>query len=231
MKMNKPSTFQLVLIAIIAIHSPSSILSFQQSITTTFSKRVTIKNQGIVVGTTTSLNVYEPKWKKKETLEKGGTASDVGLVGTVSVVFKQGNETKTTTAIVGQPLSDVASQAGQFIKYGCGKGECGTCESLCNGKWVRPCTSNVPADLQPGEELVITIKQTKNKAKSSGKFYSARSFVMGAYNNILGMVAFVKTRKYASKNWNERQEYEDLVAKKVAEKKKARADKVLEKTP
>jgi len=221
--MNKALPFQFLLFAIIAIYSPSSILSFQQSICTTFSNRI--------IGTTsTSLN-YEPKWKKKETLEKGETASDVGLVGTVPVVFKQGDETKTTMAIVGQPLSDVAAQAGQYIKYGCGKGECGTCESLCNGKWVRPCSTNVPADLQPGEELVITVKQTKNKSKSSGKFYSAKSFVMGAYNNILGMVGFVKTRKYASKNWKDRQDYESLIAQKVAEKKKARAKEVVEKSP
>lgn len=89
---------------------------------------------------------YEPKWVKQETLaeklvkEGVNTVSptDVGLVGTVPVVFKQGNVTKTTMAIVGQPLSEVATQAGQFIKYGCGKGECGTCESLCNGKFIRP---------------------------------------------------------------------------------------------
>ena len=224
--MNKPLAVQLFALAAIAIYSPSPILSFQQSICTSFSK--TINNQARF---RTSLD-YEPKWKKKQTLEKGEKAEDVGLVGTVPVVFKQGNDTKTTLAIVGQPLSDVAAQAGQYIKYGCGKGECGTCESLCNGKWVRPCSTTVPADLAPGEELVITIKQTKNKSKSSGKFYSAKSFVMGAYNNILGMVGFVKTRKYASKNWEERQDYESLIAKRVAEKKAARAkDKVLQDQP
>merc|ERR1711862_730589 len=187
--------------------------------------------------TTTSLKVatYEPKWKKKEALGKGDgtTATDVGLIGTVPVVFKQGNVTKTTMAMVGQPLSDVAAQAGQYIKYGCGKGECGTCESLCNGQWIRPCSTNVPDDLSPGQELIITVKQVKNKSKSSGKFYSVRSFIFGAYNNILGMVGFVKTRKYASKNWKERQDYESMIAQKVAEKKaaKKRAAVLQEKKP
>lgn len=171
---------------------------------------------------------YEPKWKKQETLAEklakegkfdGSSPADVGLVGSVPVVFKQGNATKTTMAIVGQPLSEVATQAGQYIKYGCGKGECGTCESLCNGKYIRPCTETVP---NTGEELVIVVKEVKNKSKSSGKFYSVRSFLFGFYNNILGMVGFVRTRKYAKRNWQERQEYEQnlkiLTAKKKAER-------------
>ena len=167
---------------------------------------------------------YEPQWKKKDTI--GGAdlnSKDKGLVGSVSVVFKQGNVTKTTMAIVGQPLSDVASQAGQFIKYGCGKGECGTCEALCNGKWIRPCINSVPADLAPGEDLVIQVKDIKSKTTSSGKFYSARSFIMGFYNNLLGMVGFVKTRKLAKKNWDDRQEYEELIRQRTLEKKRTKA--------
>ena len=69
---------------------------------------------------------YEPKWKKKETLADSGPPKDfkdIGIKGTINVVFQQGNETKSTMAFAGQPLRDVASQAGQFIKYGCGKGE------------------------------------------------------------------------------------------------------------
>jgi len=80
---------------------------------------------------------YEPKWKKKKTLaeEVGAAGTDgnfdrVGIKGDIPVVFKQGNSTKMTMATRGQPLRDVATQAGQFIKYGCGKGECGTCEAL-----------------------------------------------------------------------------------------------------
>jgi 2Fe-2S iron-sulfur cluster binding domain len=182
----------------------------------------------MVVKKDTGVKAYEPQWKKKETI--GGSDLDnkaKGLIGSVQVVFKEGNQTKTTMALVGQPLSDVASQAGQFIKYGCGKGECGTCEALCNGKWIRPCINSVPADLAPGQELVIQVKGIKSKTTSSGKFYSARSFVMGFYNNLLGMVGFVKTRKLAKKNWEERREYEDLIRQKTLEKKlaKAAADK------
>lgn len=171
---------------------------------------------------------YEPKWKKQATLaeklaQEGKVAkapTDVGLVGTISVVFQQGNVTKTTMAIPGQPLSDVATQAGQYIKYGCGKGECGTCESLCNGQWIRPCCETVPADQG---ELVITVKEVKNKSKSSGKFYSVRSFLFGFYNNVLGMIGFVRTRKYAADNWKNRQEYEENLKKKIEEKRRARA--------
>ena len=167
---------------------------------------------------------YEPKWKKKATLaETVGPVKDfkeVGLKGTVSVVFKQGNETKTTMALAGLPLRDAAIQAGQFIKYGCGKGECGTCECLVDGQWIRPCSTFVP---DTTEEYLVQVKEVKNKAKSSGKFYSVRSFLMGFYNNLLGMVGFVKYRRNAKKNWEERREYEDLVRQKTLEKKRARA--------
>uniref|UniRef100_A0A7S2WPK8 2Fe-2S ferredoxin-type domain-containing protein n=1 Tax=Eucampia antarctica TaxID=49252 RepID=A0A7S2WPK8_9STRA len=167
---------------------------------------------------------YKPKWKKKETLadqEDGFITNDLekGLVGTVSVVFKQGDVTKNTMAIPGQPISDVATQAGQFIKYGCGKGECGTCEAMCNGKWIRPCQATVPADLSPGQDLVIQVKKVNNKAKSSGKFYSFRSIFMGFWNNLLGMLGMLITRKAAKKNYTERIDFEDMVAKLTAEKK------------
>ena len=167
---------------------------------------------------------YKPKWQKKETLvdDMGGEVSvlDKGLIGTIPVIFKAGDEIKETVALPGQPISEVASQAGQFIKYGCGKGECGTCEAMCNGKWIRPCTASVPIDLADGEELVIQVKKVKNKSRKSGKFYSFRSIFMGFYNNVLGMVGMVITRRAAKKNYNERMEYEDMVAKLTAEKKR-----------
>jgi hypothetical protein len=167
---------------------------------------------------------YEPKWKKKKTLaDDAGDLSpqDKGLVGDITVIFKQGNETRTTLAMPGQPVSFVAAQAGQYIKYGCKKGECGTCEALCDGKWIRPCTTSVP-ELPKGSEYVVTLKEIKNKAKSSGKFYSFRSFLMGFYNNLLGMVGFVKRRRAAKKNWEERMEMEDLIRQKTLEKRRAR---------
>ncbi|KAG7345546.1 2Fe-2S iron-sulfur cluster binding domain containing protein [Nitzschia inconspicua] len=172
---------------------------------------------------------YSPKWTKKETLadKQGSTASlgfeNVGLKGTIPVVFRQGNETRTSMAWAGQPLRDVATQAGQFIQYGCGKGECGTCECMMNGKWVRPCIENVPAAAAGAGDLVIQVKAVKAKSKSSGTFFSIRSFLMGFWNNLLGMIGFVKFRKAARKNWEERKAYEDLVLKRTMEKKLARA--------
>lgn len=84
------------------------------------------------VGTSSSTALYvkgyTPKWKKKKTLgEESGEEDFIakGLKGSVSVVFRQSNETKSTIAMPGAPVRDVASQAGQFIKYGCGKGKTG----------------------------------------------------------------------------------------------------------
>ncbi len=168
---------------------------------------------------------YKPKWKKLETLadKEGKSApSEVGLKGQINVVFKQGDQTIQTVAAVGDPIRDVASQAGQFIKYGCGKGECGTCQALCNGKYITPCTAVVPANIADGEEYVIQVKEVKSKGRSSGKFYSFRSFIMGFYNNVLGMIGFVKDRRLARRNYNERIEYEDMIAKLAAEKRAAR---------
>lgn len=170
---------------------------------------------------------YVPKWKKKGTLaeEQGSTSSlgfeNVGLKGTIPVIFKQGNDTRPTMAWAGQPIRDVASQAGQYIQYGCGKGECGTCECMSNGKWIRPCVAKVPAT-EVGEEFVVQIKAVKAKSTSSGTFFSIRSFFMGFYNNLLGMVGFVKFRRAARENWEERKEYEDLVQKLTMEKKMKR---------
>jgi len=171
---------------------------------------------------------YEPKWKKKETLggdDDGVGFQSKGLIGTVPVLFKEGNQTLSTMAIVGQPLSDVASQAGQFIKYSCKKGECGTCECKMDGKWVRPCVATVPADVKPGRDLVIEVKKVKNKGRASGKFYSARSFVMGFYNNAIGMIGFVQTRRQAQKNWDDRQEYEELIRVKTIEHRTTRLER------
>lgn len=168
---------------------------------------------------------YVPKWVKKETLadSAGDTGSlgfdGVGLKGTIPVVFQQGNETKSSMAWAGQPIRDVASQAGQFIQYGCGKGECGTCECMMNGKWVRPCVEKVPATSETGGELILQIKEGKARKTSSGTFFSVRSFFMGFWNNLLGMLGCFQFRKKASENRDERRSYEDLVAQKALEKK------------
>mmetsp|Transcript_2498 Transcript_2498/g.5731 ORF Transcript_2498/g.5731 Transcript_2498/m.5731 type:complete len:285 (+) Transcript_2498:182-1036(+) len=169
---------------------------------------------------------YTPKWKKKETLASQiGQLDDKdkGLIGSIPVKFVQGNQTKITMALPGQPLKQVAIQAGQFINYKCGKGECGTCESMCNGKWIRPCIAKVPAGLDIGQEYyTLQVKEVKSKTKSSGKFYSVKSFVMGFYNNLLGMVGFVRTRREARRNWMERQEYERQIRELTLVKRRQR---------
>ena len=167
---------------------------------------------------------YEPKWKKKATLAEqvGSSAVDptkVGLKGDTPVIFRQGNATCTTVAYTGQPLRDAASQAGQFIKYGCGKGECGTCEALVDGQWVRPCIAVVPA-VAAGQDYTVIVKDTKRKAKSAGKFFTVKSFLSGAWNNLLGMVGMVRSRRAAKNSWQERKEYEDLIRQRTLERKR-----------
>jgi hypothetical protein len=73
---------------------------------------------GLTKTPTTQLSVkvgknYEPKWKKKKTLaDDAGDLSpqDKGIIGDITVIFKQGNETRTTLAMPGQPVSFVAAQ-------------------------------------------------------------------------------------------------------------------------
>jgi hypothetical protein len=67
------------------------------------------------------------------------------------------------------------------------------------------------AGVAPGQELVLQIKEITQKAKSSGKFYSIRSFLFGFWNNILGMFAFVRFRQAASKHLSDRREYIDMI--------------------
>ena len=101
-----------------------------------------------------------------------------------------------------------------------GKGQCGTCECILNGKWIRPCVTAVSkADVPAGGKLILQLKAVKNRSKSSGRFFSLRSFIMGFWNNLLGMFGFLKFRKNAMQNWNERKAYEELIAQKTLEKK------------
>jgi 2Fe-2S iron-sulfur cluster binding domain len=228
---NQPATMRLYRIVLVLL----VLLGGRQQVATSFplyypvASSPSCQQTRTTSSSTTSLFGYEPKWKKKSTLAnelaESGVPKDfaqIGLKGSVPVVFKQGVVVKETVALPGQPIRDVASQAGQFIKYGCGKGECGTCEALVNGQWIRPCVSFVPGDLAPGEEFIVQVKEVKTQAKSSGKFFSVRSFFMGFYNNALGMVGFVKYRKAAKANWSERQEYEDMIRQKTLAKKQAR---------
>lgn len=86
----------------------------------------------------------------------------------------------------------------------------------------------MPADLAAGSEYVVIVKEIKSKKTvTSGKFYSVRSFLVGFYTNVLGMIGFVAWRKKAKKNWSERQEYEDLIKQKALAKKLAKQNKDL----
>ncbi|CAM9215653.1 unnamed protein product [Ascophyllum nodosum] len=60
---------------------------------------------------------------------------------------------RTVKAIQGQRLRDVVAAAKAKIEYGCEKGDCGTCESLVDGKKIRICKAVVPRNAQS-----VTIK-------------------------------------------------------------------------
>jgi hypothetical protein len=115
-------------------------------------------------------------WVAPVTPKTSGQARGAVVLGStaaVPVVFKQGSETTETTAFVGQPISEVATQAGQFIKYKCGKGECGTCEVMINGAWVKSCVSRVPF-VPEGETYTINVRaSTVKAAKKSSRFFAA----------------------------------------------------------
>merc|ERR1719482_2291085 len=143
------------------------------------------------------VQVVMKDWSKRRTLaETEGGATDkgaeaVGLTGTIPVEFSQGNDTLSTMAIAGQPLSEVAAQAGQYIKYKCGKGECGTCQVRVNGEWVKTCVSRVPAYVEGGGNFDVWVRPSMAKSKKASRFFSVRSFFDGFKNNVLGMVGFV----------------------------------------
>eukprot|EP00967_Tisochrysis_lutea_P139153 scaffold252322_cov40-Tisochrysis_lutea.AAC.1 len=146
-------------------------------------------------------------------------AAGVGLTGTIPVVFRQGNDTLTTMATAGQPLSsvrklatisasgDVAAQAGQYIKYKCRKGECGTCAVRVDGQWIKTCSVSIPfvpegesyevrAHITLGSNALgsegVFVRGTMVKPSKSSRFFSFKSFIAGFRNNFLGMVGFVK---------------------------------------
>jgi len=151
----------------------------------------------------------------------GSDAASKGIVGDVDVIFRQGNATKATKAIVGQPLTEVATNADQFIRYKCKKGECGTCEVQVDGKWVRSCVTTIPY-VDPGHAFEVTVKPSMVARKKSSRFYSVKSILDGWVNNILGMVGFVRTSAREGKNFRVRIDRESEIAAKVAAKKAAR---------
>ena len=186
--------------------------------------------RGAVARPATALGAkVQRKWaNERKTLadkvESAGGGSDdaaKGIVGNIEVVFSQGNSTKMTKAIVGQPLSEVATNADQFIRYKCKKGECGTCEVQVDGKWIRSCVSTIPY-VDPGQRYEVTVKPSMVTTKKSSRFYSLRSILDGWINNILGMVGFVRTSAAEGKNFKVRIDREAEIAELVAAKKAAK---------
>jgi len=117
-----------------------------------------------------------------------------------------------TMALQGQPLSAVAAQAGQYIKYKCKVGECGTCEVRINGNWVRTCVAKVPP-VPKGEEYNVFVRGGMIETKKSTAFFSFSSFISGFRNNLLGMVGFVKEGIKGKKNFQDRiSKEEELLA-------------------
>merc|ERR1711935_930797 len=100
-------------------------------------------------------------------------------------------------AFAGQELSAVAAQSGQYIKYQCKKGQCGTYK--------------------------VQVKSSMKVAKTSSRFYSFRSIFAGMSNNIRGMVGFVREGRKSQNRFEERIGGEEELMKLVAEKKAAKA--------
>ncbi|GMH77220.1 hypothetical protein TrRE_jg3142 [Triparma retinervis] len=139
--------------------------------------------------------------------------------GTVSVTFAQGDDTRNTMAIPGQGLSEVATQADQFIKYKCKKGECGTCEVLVDGQWVRSCVTKIPAGV---EEYNVQVRPSMVKSKKASGFFSVQSFRDGFVNNALGMVGLVTEGAKEDDNFDHRMTEEDRIKEMVRRKKEER---------
>lgn len=107
------------------------------------------------------------EWKKKETLSPQGNVA--GVVGNLPVSFKvMGTDSVTDTlAFAGEGLSEVAAKADVFIKYKCKKGECGTCEVMLDGKWIRACQTKIPGALPGGEPYTISVRDIPDDKKST----------------------------------------------------------------
>ncbi|CAN0088088.1 unnamed protein product [Discosporangium mesarthrocarpum] len=60
---------------------------------------------------------------------------------------------KTVQAVQGQKLRDVVKASGAKIEYNCSQGNCGTCESIVDGKKVRVCKAIVPRN-----KATLTVK-------------------------------------------------------------------------
>lgn len=155
-------------------------------------------------------------------VENQGLAA-VGLIGDIPVCFTQGNATIDTKAILGQPLSEVASQCGQYIKYQCRKGECGTCAVQIDGQWTRTCVTKVP-HMPKGETLHVSVRGSMVKTAKASRFYSFKSILAGAKNNLLGMVGFVREGRRSKSVFKDRIDAEAELIEKAKARKAARLE-------
>jgi ferredoxin len=113
------------------------------------------------------------------------------LLGDTPVVFQPQNV--MTMARVGQPLSEVASQADVFIRYQCKKGQCKTCAVNIDGKWVSACQTKIEPQA-PGQHFGVRVRPVTEAQKREEKvaFFSPQSISDGFFNNAFGMFGFVK---------------------------------------
>merc|ERR1719413_324208 len=100
------------------------------------------------------------------------------LLGDIPVVFQPQNI--KTMARVGQPLSEVASQADVFIRYKCRKGQCKTCVVKIDGKWVSACQTKIPP-VAEGQSFDVGVRPVSDahKRKETATFFSPKSIVDG----------------------------------------------------
>jgi len=89
-----------------------------------------------------SYNMFSKAFENNPAYKKDPAAKQP----TVPVTFKSASgSAKTVQALPGQQMQQVANSARVKILYNCKNGECGTCESLLDGKRVvRLCQMKVP---------------------------------------------------------------------------------------
>jgi len=141
------------------------------------------------------------------------------LLGDTPVVFHPQNV--MTMARVGQPLSEVASQADVFIRYKCRKGECKTCAVNIDGKWVSACQTKIP-HRAPNQPFEVRVRQLSTKAQSDEEkaaFFSPQSVYDGFFNNAIGMLGFAKEGLAADPEFVHRMEREKLIEELTAKAK------------
>ena len=160
-------------------------------------------------------------WDKRATLAEKVGVTGAGLIGTIPVTFRQGNDTVTTMALQDQPLSEVAAQCGQYVQYKCKKGECGTCEVRVDGNWIRTCVTKVPY-VPEGQAFEVFVRESMVSSEAASSFFSVKSFISGFRNNALGVYGLVKEGLKGKRYFEERMTVEQEIMEKVKARKEAR---------